>query len=151
MVARLTDGLPVTTEWLNSLVSAITQLESAAATPTTGSTPRTVKYSGGFIGDSGPVQVLCGELVGSATGGLHTFETTINFSTAFANNNVIVVATPAFPSMGARKPRPFMAAASVANITSSKADLTVTLTEDDMNFNAGKQVKVHWIAIGPAK
>ena len=148
MVARLTDGLPVTTEWLNSLVSAITQLESNASSSTTGTAARSITYGGSYIANDGAVQVLAGEITGTAVGGMHTFETTVTFTHPFKDNNVIITATPAFASQGARKPRPFMASASVANITSSKFDLTITLTEDDMNFNAGKQVKVHYIAVG---
>ena len=154
MPSRLTDGLPITTEWLNSLVDAINAFtaDGGSSGNATGSSQRSISVLGQYFNDSTrPVQIVADSVTMSATGGADTAEMTVNFPSQFADNNVIVVATSAFVSAGARKNRPFKAAASVGLITNKKFELSVVLTADSgaaSEFNAGKQVIVNYIAIG---
>lgn len=154
MPSRLTDGLPITTEWLNSLVDSINELSGNSGSGTTSSGPsqRSISVLGQYFNDSTrPVQIIADSVTTSATGGADTAEMTVSFPTQFADNNVIVVATSAFVSAGTRKNRPFKAAASVGLITSKKFELSVVLTADSgsaSEFNSGKQVIVNYIAIG---
>jgi hypothetical protein len=151
MPSRLTDGIPITTEWLNSLVDAINDLSapSGGTTSASGGSQRAISVLGQYFNDSSrSVQIVADSVTGTATGGEDTKEFTVNFPVQFADNNVIVVATSAFVSQGARKNRPFKAAASVGLVTNKKFELSVVLTSDSMDFNTGKQVIVNYIAIG---
>ena len=145
MPSRLTDGLPITTEWLNSLVDAINDL-----TPTSSdsSAIRPVVYTGAALGTSGSLQIEAGEHTGTATTGASTYEATVSFNTPFKDNNAIVVVTSTFVSQGTRKNRPFKAACSVGLVTNSKFECSVILTDDDMDFSKGKSVTFNYIAIG---
>ena len=150
-VSRITDGLPITYEWLNSIVEEINAL-SAKSVGSSGSSVSTVDnidVMGSFFNaTTRTIQIIADQWSGTATAGRATFEDTISFSPAFADNNVIVVATPAFVSNGTRKGRPFKSSASVGGIDKNKFELTVSLVEDDMDFNKGKQVVINYIAIG---
>lgn len=145
MPSRLTDGLPITTEWLNSLVDSINDLTPTSADS---STIRPVIYTGAALSGSGSLQIEAGQHSGTATTGASTYEATVSFNTPFKDNNVIVVATSTFISNGTRKNRPFKAAASIGLITNSKFECSLVLTDDDMDFNAGKSVTFNYIAIG---
>jgi hypothetical protein len=151
MPSRLTDGIPITTEWLNSLVDAINDISATTGSPTSGtsSSQRAISVLGQYFNDSSrSIQIVADSVTGNATGGEDTKEFTVNFPVQFADNNVIVVATSAFVSQGARKNRPFKAAAAVGLVTNKKFELSVVLTSDSVDFNAGKQVIVNYIAIG---
>ena len=148
MPSRLTDGIPITTEWLNSLVDAINGL-SAPSGGASGGSQRSISVLGQYFNDSSrSVQIVADSVTGTATGGEDTKEFTVNFPVQFADNNVIVVATSAFVSQGARRNRPFKAAASVGLVTNKKFEMSVVLTSDNVDFNTGKQVIVNYIAIG---
>ncbi len=151
-VSRLTDGLPVTFEWLNSLVEEINALSAKVGVSSSGSSVSTIDnidVMGSFFNSTTrTIQIIAEEWTGTATAGRATFEDTVKFNPGFADNNVIVVVTAAFVSNGTRKGRPFKASASVGGIDKNKFELTVSLVEDDMDFNKGKQVVVNYIAIG---
>jgi hypothetical protein len=150
MPSRLTDGIPITTEWLNSLVDAINDISSrdnSASSAT--SSQRAISVLGTNFNDaSRAIQIVADSVTGTAVAGENEKEFTVNFPTQFADNKVIVVATSAFVSDGERKNRPFKAAASVGLITNKKFELSVVLTNESMEFNRGKQVIVNYIAIG---
>jgi hypothetical protein len=150
MPSRLTDGIPITTEWLNSLVDAINDIGTGGGTTTsTTSSQRAISVLGQYFNDSSrAVQIVADSVTGTAVAGENEKEFTVNFPTQFADNNVIVTATAAFVSQGTRKNRPFKAAASVGLITNKKFELSVILTDDEQTFNKGKQVIVNYIAIG---
>jgi len=153
MPSRLTDGIPITTEWLNSLVDAINGISaSSGSTANSTSSQRAISVLGTHFNDSSrAVQIVADSVTGTAVAGEDTKEFTVNFPTQFADNNVIVIATSAFVSQGNRKNRPFKAAASVGLITNKKFELSVVLTDDvgaAAEFNKGKQVIVNYIAIG---
>lgn len=145
MPSRLTDGLPITTEWLNSLVDAINDL-----TPTSSdaATVRPVTYTGAPLSGTGSLQIEAGEHTGTATAGAGTYESTVSFNTPFKDNDVIVVVTSTFVSQGPRKNRPFKAACAVGLVTNAKFECSVVLTDEDMDFSKGKSVTFNYIAIG---
>jgi hypothetical protein len=144
-VNRLTDGMPLTTEWLNSLADAINNLSSSVET--LGEPQKEIAFNGTPIGNSA-VQVLVGTWTGVASAGAKTVEGTIKFSTSFKDNNVSIVGNTTFASAGERKPRPFKSALSFADISSTGCEFTISLVEDDMDFNAGKVTTINYIAIG---
>lgn len=145
-VSRLTDGLPITTEWLNSIVDEINNIKGGSGTTSSGNT---VEFVGNFFSSTNrPIQVVAERITGNAAGGELTFESTVVFPTSFADSNVIVVATPSFISTTDRIGRPVKASASVGQIASTGFLLTVSFVEDSNTYTAGKQVTVDYIAIG---
>lgn len=152
-VSRLTDGLPITTEWLNSLVDEIARVGAAVTgTQSAESVADVIDVQGQFFkSTTRPIQILAERITGQASAGSGEYEHDIVFSPAFADNNVLVVATPSFVSestTSGRGGRPFKASASVGAITSKGCKLTVTLVDDEQTFNKGKNVVVNYIAIG---
>ena len=152
-VSRLTDGLPITTEWLNSIVDEIMKLSSAVTgTESAGSISDIIDVEGDFFkSTTRPIQILANRISGQASAGTGQYEHNIVFDPSFADNTVIVVATPSFLSASTTSGRgglPFKAAASVGGITSKGCKLTVSLVDDDQSYNQGKQVIVDYIAIG---
>jgi hypothetical protein len=155
-VSRLTDGLPITTEWLNSLADEINLLSVPAGTTqtTAGTTSVGSQISIGgqyFSNTTRPLQIMADRVTATAVAGSNIAELSPVFKTPFADNDVIVVATPSFVSNGTRKGKPFKAAASVGKITSKGFLLSVVLVNDEQDFNAGKEVIVDYIAIGKKK
>jgi len=145
-VSRLTDGLPITTEWLNSIVDEINNLKGGTGTTTSGNV---VEFVGNFFSSTTrPIQVIAERITGNAAGGELTFESAVTFPSSFADSNVIVVATPSFISTTDRIGKPVKASASVGQIASTGFLLTVSFVEDSNTYTAGKQVTVDYIAIG---
>lgn len=145
-VSRLTDGLPITTEWLNSIVDEINNLKGGTGTATSGNV---VEFVGTFFSSTTrPIQVVADRVTGVAAGGELTFETSVVFPNSFGDSNVIVVATPSFISTTDRLGKPVKASASVGQIASTGFLLTVSFVEDSNTYTAGKQVTVDYIAIG---
>jgi hypothetical protein len=145
-VSRLTDGLPITTEWLNSLVDEINNLKGGTGTTASGNV---VEFVGTFFSSTTrPIQVVADRITGVAAGGELTFETSVVFPNSFGDSNVIVVATPSFISTTDRLGKPVKASASVGQIASTGFLLTVSFVEDSNTYTAGKQVTVDYVAIG---
>lgn len=145
-VSRLTDGLPITTEWLNSIVDEINNLKGGTGTATSGNV---VEFVGTFFSSTTrPIQVVADRVTGVAAGGELTFEASVVFPNSFGDSNVIVVATPSFISTTDRLGKPVKASASVGQIASTGFLLTVSFVEDSNTYTAGKQVTVDYIAIG---
>jgi len=154
-VSRLTDGLPITTEWLNSLsdeinnLSAILSSSASGTTTSAGSGASKIDILGSFFSNTTrPLQIVADRITVTASGGTSVAELSPTFQSPFADNNVIVVATPSFVSQGTRMGKPFKASASVGAITSKGFLCSVTLVDDGMDFNQGKEVIVDYIAIG---
>lgn len=148
-VSRLTDGLPVTTEWLNSLVDEINGFSGSTSGSSTSSTSSNIEVFGSLINsDTGSIRVIAERVRSTADGGTTRVEMAPTFPKPFKDNNVIVVATPSFVSNGTRKGKPFLANASVGAISSKGFLLTISLVRDDMDFNENKEVIVDYIAIG---
>jgi hypothetical protein len=153
MATRLSDGIPVTTEWLNGLVEEINALKNNQSSNNTGSAAasKIIEFIGPGLQGSSSIQVLTGVINGLSTAKADVFEADVNFSVPFADKNVFIVCTPTFPSVGKRKGKPSKAAASVCAITESSFKLTVMLVDDDDQFTGSKQVSINYIAIGKKK
>ena len=150
MANRLTDGLPISTEWLNTLVDEINSLQGITASSATSPSRKINVYGTGFTGSSRTVQVIADQWSGTAPSGVTTLDATVNFPTPFADNNIIVVATPSFLSASGRNNKPFRSYAMVGGITTSKFELAVDLTEAEADLGTGRNVLVNYIAIGKA-
>jgi hypothetical protein len=153
MATRLSDGIPVTTEWLNGLVEEINAIKNSIPSSSTGSAAasKIIEFIGPGLQGSSSIQVLTGVINGLSTAKADVFEADVNFSVPFADKNVFIVCTPTFPSVGTRKGKPSKAAASVCAITDSSFKLTVMLVDDDDQFTGSKQVSINYIAIGKKK
>jgi len=153
MASRLSDRIPVTTEWLNGLVEEINAIKNSIPSSSTGSAAasKIIEFIGPGLQGSSSIQVLTGVINGLSTAKADVFEADVNFSVPFADKNVFIVCTPTFPSVGTRKGKPSKAAASVCAITDSSFKLTVMLVDDDDQFTGSKQVSINYIAIGKKK
>lgn len=153
MASRLSDGLPITTEWLNNLVDEINVLRNRGADNSgSGSTASTsVDFFGPGISGSPSVQILTGTVTGQVTSSADVFEADVNFAVPFADNNVFIVCTPTFASSGARNGKPAKSSASVCAISDSSFKLAVMLVNDSVQASGSTQVTVNYIAIGKKK
>jgi hypothetical protein len=154
MATRLSDGIPVTTEWLNNLVDEINVLRngggnSGGQNSTAAAT--VVDFFGPGLSGSSSIQVLTGTVTGQVTASADVFEADVNFAVPFADANVFVVCTPTFASTGSRNGKPAKAAASVCSVTDSLFKLAVMLVDDGNQTAGSKQVTVNYIAIGKKK
>ena len=148
MANRLTDGLPITTEWLNTLVDEINSLKGVSVSPGSTSLAKKINVLGsGFTGDR-TIQVVADTFTDIIPAGENVLDRTVQFQTPFYDNNVIVVVTPSFVSTSNRVNRPFLSYASVGLVTSSKFELSVALTSDLSDLSNGRSVVVNYIAIG---
>jgi hypothetical protein len=148
MANRLTDGLPITTEWLNTLVDEINSLKGVTVSPGSTSLSKKINVLGtNFTGDR-TIQVVADTFTDIIPAGENVLDRTVQFQTPFYDNNVIVVVTPSFISTSNRVNRPFLSYASVGLITSSKFELSVSLTSDLADLSNGRSVVVNYIAIG---
>jgi hypothetical protein len=153
MATRLSDGLPVTTEWLNNLVDEINVLRNGGSN-TTGSgnaAATVVDFFGPGISGSSSIQVLTGTVTGQVTASADVFEADVNFAVPFADTNVFVVCTPTFASVGSRNGKPAKSSASVCAVTESSFKLAVMLVNDSNQSAGSTQVTVNYIAIGKKK
>lgn len=152
-VSRLTDGLPITTEWLNSLADEINLLGVTTGLNRAGTTSSSQISIGGqyFSNTTSPLQIMADRVTTTVMGGASVAELSPVFKVPFLDNDVIVVATPSFISNGTRIGRPFRASASVGKITSKGFLLSVVLVNEDQDSSSGKEVIVDYIAIGKKK
>jgi hypothetical protein len=152
-VSRLTDGLPITTEWLNSLADEINLLGVSTGDPQRRTTPSSQITIGGqyFSNTTSPLQIMADRVTTTVIGGAAIAELSPTFKVPFLDNDVIVVATPSFISNGNRIGKPFRASASVGKITSKGFLLSVVLVNEDQDSSSGKEVIVDYIAIGKKK
>ena len=145
MPSRLTDGLPITTEWLNSLVDAINDIQGNDGVFGASFNHMGITNNGGenLIIESG---VHTGQSASQAV-----YESTVEFRSAFADSDIVVVTTPAFIVNSATSGRyllPFKAYTSVGSITRTNFKLSAFLGSDDSPLSASKTVIVNYIAIG---
>lgn len=144
-VNRLTDGMPVTTEWLNSLVDSINNVASSIVD--LGERKKEIAFNGTPLG-SFDVQVVVGTWSGVAPAGSRAIDGDISFSPGFKDDSAVVFGNTTFTSPGARKPRPARSAVSFSNISKSGCYFAINLLDDDIDFNAGKIVTMNYVAIG---
>lgn len=140
MPSRLTDGLPISTEWLNSLVDAINDLTPNSSDS---STIRPVIYTGSVLGPTASLQIEAGKHTGVSTQGAAAYEASVSFNTPFKDNDVVVVVTPTFTNGSGR---PYKASCSVSGIDNKKFECSVALSES--NPSTSVNVTFNYIAIG---
>ena len=153
MVAQLSDGQPITFEWLNSLVSEINSLKSDLAANTKADRAnrlRPITYAGDAINTAGKIKVIADQhKVGDAKGGKAAFNAQVSFpGNGFKDASVIVVATTDMPKGKSGKAAEQLAV-SVANVT--KKGFTCTVTPiDSESLSKGQDVFINYIAVGDA-
>ena len=151
MVAQLSDGQPITFEWLNSLVAEIETLSSQLAANTKADSEnraRPITYAGDAISSAGKIKVIADqEKIGVATKSKAAFNAYVDFpGNGFKDANVIVVATA---DMRKNKSSAEKFAVSVANVT--KNGFTCTATPiDGESLTAGQNLVINYIAVGDA-
>lgn len=150
MVAQLSDGQPITFEWLNSLVSEINKLKTdlAANSADDKTRHRPVIYSGDAIAKAGKIKVIADQQkIGDASAGKAAFNNYVDFpGNGFKDASVIVVATA---DMRKNKTSAEQLAVSVANVTKNGFTCTVTPIDGE-SLKKGQDVIINYIAIGDA-
>lgn len=139
-VPILSDGTPLTFEWLNSVANAINALE------VDNKNNSNILVSG--IKDAGDIQIVTGTQdinLGADQKGVQIRRKDIYFPVAFADAAVTVVAMVTHDVGGNTKPNP--AAISVDGITDKKFNATIQVFDADNNIKKEK-FKVRYIAIG---
>ena len=150
MATRLSDGMPITTEWLNQLVAEINELKNSNSSSSSSSqaAQRVVEFYGPGLAGNSAIQVQTGSFSTQAAAAQALVEASVNFPIPFADNNVFLVATPTFSDSTGR---PARSSVSVSNIRAGSFKMTVMLVNDRDAFTADKTVTVNYIAIGKKK
>ena len=152
MVAKLSDGQPITFEWLNTIVSEINSLKSDLAANTKADRAnrlRPITYAGDAINSAGKIKVIADQhtlgTVGRTVRG--SFNAEVKFpGNGFKDASVIVVATV---DMAKTKTSAEQAAVSVANVTKTGFYCTV-VPIDSESFVNKQAVIINYIAVGDA-
>jgi hypothetical protein len=148
MPSRLTDGLPITTEWLNSLVDAINDIQG---NDRSSGGSGAISHMGITNNQADNLIIESGVHTGQALGSSNVYSATVEFRSAFADSDIVVVTTPAFVSTSTSSSGylfPFNAYTSVGSITKTNFKLSAFMGNDDGTFSAGKTIIVNYIAIG---
>ena len=139
-VSRLSDGTPLTFEWLNSLADAINNLEALN------------KDDGSFDGLAGKenVQVLTGSvpvnITGKDTKGGKIVLKNIKFKNPFSDKNIVVIAMVT-STAAKQNNKPIPAGVAVGEITPNNFDASIQLFDDEGKF--GKtSFELRYVAIG---
>lgn len=151
MAAQLSDGQPITFEWLNSLVSEINALRVDLAANTKADAEnrlRPITYAGDAISSAGKIKVIADQQkVGDARAGKAAFNAYVSFpGNGFKDASVIVVATA---DMSKTKTSAEQLAVSVANVTKNGFTCTVTPIDNE-SLKKGQDVIINYIAVGDA-
>jgi len=158
MAAQLSDGQPITFEWLNSLVAEINLLRSQLAANTAADAaanraaaanrPRPIVYAGDAIASAGKIKVIADQhTVGDSKKQTTAFNAYVDFAgNGFKDANVIVVATA---DMRKNKTSAEQCAVSVANVTKDGFTCTVTPIDGE-SLKAGQPVVINYLAVGNA-
>lgn len=139
-VPILSDGTPLTFEWLNSVANAINALE------VDNKNNSNVLVSG-YIKDDN-VQVVTGRFevnVSSTKKGVQLRRENIKFPVTFKDSEVVVVAMVTHSVSTSTKPNP--AAISVDGIAKDKFNVTIQVFDADNNIK-NEKFEVKYIAIG---
>ena len=151
MAAQLSDGQPITFEWLNSLVAEINTLKSQLAANTKADSEnraRPITYAGDAIASAGKIKVIADQQkVGDATKTKAAFNAYVDFpGNGFKDASVIVVATS---DMRKSKTAAEKLVVSVANVTKNGFTCTVTPIDGE-TLKVGDDVIINYIAVGDA-
>jgi hypothetical protein len=142
--------MPITTEWLNQLVTEINDLKntSSSSSSSTGAAQKVIDFYGPGLSGNTAVQVQTGIFRTTAPAAQKTIEANVNFPIPFADNNVFIVTTPSFPDPSGR---PAKASASVSGVNANSFRMTIMLVTDTETFGTDRAVSVNYIAIGKKK
>ena len=139
-VSLLSDGTPLTFEWLNSIANAINNLEIQNAD------------DGNFAGFTGTrdIQVVTGKetvvITGAESKGSKIIKKDIAFPVAFSDKNVVVVAMVT-STAAKQNNKPIPAGVAVGEITETNFDAAIQLFDDENKF--GKvSFELRYIAVG---
>jgi len=150
MVAKLSDGQPITFEWLNSLVAEINDLRAdlTANNKADLTRVRPIVYGGDAIATAGKIKVIADQQkVGDARKSKAAFNAVVKFpGNGFKDASVIVVATSDMPKS---KTSAEKLVVSVANITKNGFTCTVTPIDGE-TLTVGQDVIINYIAVGDA-
>ena len=150
MAAKLSDGQPITFEWLNSLVDEINRLRQdlTANSQADKTRVRPIIYSGDAIQKAGKIKVIADQQkIGDAKNTKAAFNAIVKFpGNGFKDNSVIVVATA---DMKKDDKQAEKLVVSVANITNSKFVCTVTPIDGE-TLKVGDDIVINYIAVGDA-
>jgi hypothetical protein len=144
MATRLTDGTPLSFEWLNSLVDEINSL-APASTSTSGGASEIIRFFGSAATTNKHAIVI-----DKFTGTMQPIglELDVVFPAPFADNKVIVVPTIESLSItGARQGKPIRVGCSIGAVTATGFKLSV-FNEETVDTTSTFPVTVHYIAIG---
>jgi ribosomal protein S24E len=139
-VPILSDGTPLTFEWLNSVANAINALE------VDNKNNSNILVSG-YVKDV-DVQVVTGKIdisISANKKGIQVRRENIKFPVSFKDSEVVVVAMVTHSVTGSTKPNP--AAVSVDGITATKFNATVQVFDADNDIK-NEKFEVKYIAIG---
>jgi hypothetical protein len=150
MVAKLSDGQPITFEWLNSLVAEINDLRAdlTANNKADLTRVRPIVYAGDAIASAGKIKVIADQQkIGDAKKTKEAFNAYVDFpGNGFKDASVIVVATA---DMRKNKTSAEKLVVSVANVTKNGFTCTVTPIDGE-TLTAGQDVIINYIAVGDA-
>ena len=151
MVQQLSDGQPITFEWLNNLVSEVENLKSQLAANTKADAEnraRPITYAGDAIASAGKIKVIADQQkVGDARKSKAAFNAYVDFpGNGFKDASVIVVATS---DMRKSKTAAEKLVVSVANVTKNGFTCTVTPIDGE-TLKVGDDVIINYIAVGDA-
>jgi len=150
MVAQLSDGQPITFEWLNTLVEEINRLRQdlTANSQADKTRVRPIIYSGDAIASAGKIKVIADQqTIGDAKKTKAAFNAIVKFpGNGFKDNSVIVVATA---DMKKDDKQAEKLVVSVANVTNSKFVCTVTPIDGEQ-LTVGQDIVINYIAVGDA-
>jgi hypothetical protein len=151
MVQRLSDGQPITFEWLNSLVAEINDLRADLSANTRADAQnrlRPITYAGDAINTAGKIKVIADQQkIGDARKSKAAFNAYVDFpGNGFKDASVIVVATS---DMRKNKTSAEKLVVSVANVTKNGFTCTVTPIDGE-TLTVGQDVIINYIAVGDA-
>jgi hypothetical protein len=144
-VPNLSDGTPLTYEWLNQVADAINKLDVNS------SDYSNVKFDGNVNGSKDDILILTGTeeiTISAANAGENVIRiNNIKFKVAFASNNVTVVAMVT-SNQALQNDNPVAAGVAVGQITSNNFDAVIQLFADKAKFGK-KKLQLKYVAIGP--
>ena len=150
MVAKLSDGQPITFEWLNGLVAEINDLRAdlMANNKADLARVRPIVFAGDAVASAGKIKVIVDQQkIGDAKTTKEAFNKYVDFpGNGFKDASVIVVATA---DMRKNKTSAEQLAVSVANVTKDGFTCTVTPIDGE-SLKAGQDVIINYIAVGDA-
>jgi len=150
MAAELSDGQPITFEWLNGLVKEINGLKAdlEANNKADLARVRPITFAGDAVASAGKIKVIVDQQkIGDAKKSKEAFNNYVDFpGNGFKDASVIVVATA---DMRKSKTSAEQLAVSVANITKNGFTCTVTPIDGEA-LKAGQDVIINYIAVGDA-